>query len=643
MYSESFENKKESVKDIQIEVPAVETLLDPAKAIETWPESITTNEAFLEQTAERRELKEILDDVFKCLPQPDMSFEDAVSQRFITEEQVKKVYSSLSRLFDSGQGYERMALYLPFELLPGKDWNPATEELQQASSRFKNSYMDAWKTLLSQHDVRANFVDGDVLEPEHRKSDLPRVVKAAHLIPKLVEKGFIRVEDVIVLMEESKDQVLKESIADALAVLADLGLITEKEFKNMSESKDRLVRGMAKIISSDIQKEDHQTETTPKSVTFSNVQGILHERLSDTETDDYKNATEKRKQWLKQKIKQEIIESLGDEISLAIVNGNFSTVEEESFLSQTADPASQQALVEGIRKAVETGGPKFYTQYKKALLTILQSGNYENQEAVSKTLRRLNQLGIVKKSELAELNIVVPELAGTFSKNLELIKEKTRDIQKVITDIESNPELSRLIYPVALLFGSHIKGYGEPNADIDLAVFIKPETPFDNREKIQSLLRQAIGNEKLGKEIVEFWLETKDDKLNVRDFPKSDPKLGESFWTHVLFGAVWEGNKDVMRELKEKLLVPYMHDSDKKINGQDARALFLGEIERDALQYRLMHKGYARFFPSYGGIITPHSDSIDSNSMFWDSGYRQLATRLFANRVFIPKIPSSKK
>jgi hypothetical protein len=65
-------------------------------------------------------------------------------------------------------------------------------------------------------------------------------------------------------------------------------------------------------------------------------------------------------------------------------------------------------------------------------------------------------------------------------------------------------------------------------------------------------------------------------------------------------------------------------------------------MERDTLQYRLMHKGYERFFPAYGGMKTPHGDRIDGESIFWDSGYRDAAIKLFANRVFLPKISSRK-
>jgi len=85
-------------------------------------------------------------------------------------------------------------------------------------------------------------------------------------------------------------------------------------------------------------------------------------------------------------------------------------------------------------------------------------------------------------------------------------------------------------------------------------------------------------------------------------------------------------------------LAPYLRETDKKIMNREARGLYLEEMERDILQYRLMHKGYERFFPPAGGLHSAHADKVDGESMFWDSGYRQLATKLFASRVFLPKI-----
>lgn len=637
---------RESKSEISIEPPVTESFLNPARAAEIWPENITTNENFLEQIETRQELNKNLNDVINCLPRPDIPLDTAIEQGHISEEQAIKMYQSLSGLLEASEDYRRIALYLPFEFLPKKAWRPSSETLQQAIDRFRQAYMQSWYELLKIHSIRASFVDGDVPEAEQRVDDVPRVVKAAHLIPKLVENGLMEVKDAIALIEENDDQTLKHSVADALPVLADLGLLTEKEIKYMEESKDWLVNNMARIIVANIKAKEQQPESTLKTITLSSVQEELDEKFSRIDTKDYGDITKKRKIWLKQKKKQEAIEVLADDISTTIIKNRLKNETRADFLAPEANTASQQALIEGIRKAIESAAlanpekaQALYTQYKGVLLTLWGNNTPETKEALSKTFRRLHHLSLVNDSQLAELNIAIPKLAGPFSENLELIQKEMGEIKGMVAAIESNPALSKLIYPVALVYGSRLKGYGEASADIDLAVFVKPETSFDSHGGLQELLKDAFGQDEIG-EIVEFWLEEKGGNLNVRDFADSGKSVGESYWTYVLFGAAWEGNKEVIRELREKLLAPYMSDTKKELYGHDARTIYLEELERDTLQYRLMHKGYERFFPTYGGIHTAHSDEIDGESMFWDSGYRQLATKLFASRVFLPKIPA---
>lgn len=638
------EKETESIETIS---PAIESFLNPVYAAKTWPSEITHNKNFQEQVEKRKELRENLETVLKNIPRPDISLEDAISHNYTNEDQVAKLYTSLNNLLESDSDYRRIILYLPFEFLPNISWNPSSDILKQASNQFRCVYMETWKNCLSTYDVRANFVDGDILETENRTGDHPRVVKAAHLIPKLIEKGFMNVSDVIGLMEESDDQILKDSIADTLPVLADLGFITEKEIALMQNSKDRLINNMAIIITSNINsKKEESIENSPKVITLSHVQENLSEQLSHIDTKNYGNITEKRKDWLKQEQKQKTINILGEEISTTIIENALEEKEIENFLTENASNESQQALVEGIRKAIEAitltdieKAQALYEKYKETLMTLWKNTDTAVNEATAKTFRRLNQLNIVDEKQLTELDISLPRLAGPFSENLPSIKKELQDIQKMTASIESNPELSKLIYPVTLAYGSQIKGYGEKNSDIDLGVFVKPGTSLDDQEKLQGLLKQTFNHEKIRDEVVAFWLEESESQLTISDLES----FGKSYWTHILFGAVWEGDKKIIHELREKLLTPYLYETEKIIRGHDARSLYLEEIERDTLQYRLMHKGYERFYPSYGGIHTPHADEIDGESMFWDSGYRQLATKLFISRVFLPKIPVPEK
>ncbi|MGD0576567.1 MAG: hypothetical protein ABSA74_00620, partial [Candidatus Staskawiczbacteria bacterium] len=351
MDDKNLEKRAENREETSINAPAVESFLDPARVAEVWPEEVTKSEGFLEQVGKRRELVENLNEVFGRLPRPDISFQAATEGGLVTEDQVKKAYDSLTELLGSGHDYDRIILYLPFEMLPDKKWKPG-EELGESADNFRKTYMKAWHGLLQTHDVRANFVDGDVLEIDRRKEDLPRVVKAAHLIPKLVEKGLIDARDAIRLMKDSTDEVLKHSIADTLPVLVDMSLLDKKDFDVMKKSDDNLVRGMAKIIESQKKEKTDKKETEP--ITYLSVQKRLAKKFNEIDSDDYGDATKKRKEWLIKKRKQEAVENVGEKIGQDIVGQKLDSSETENFLSEKANPETQQALIEGIRKAVES-------------------------------------------------------------------------------------------------------------------------------------------------------------------------------------------------------------------------------------------------------------------------------------------------
>ena len=643
MKSEQFGNPWESQPGIAVEAPVVESFLDPAQAAEVWPPEIAANEAFLEQIKDRQELNSRLDAVLDRLPRPDMALEEAIAQKHITEEQTAKLYESLSDLLEGGEDYRRIILYLPFEFLPDKDWHPSSEVLQQAKDRFEQTYMQAWKNLLSTHDTRANFVDGDIPEEKRDAGKLPKVVKAAHLIPKLVEKGLMRVIDAIDIMEQSTDELLRDSVADIFRILDDQGFMTEKDIALMKDSRDQLSNSMAAIVVAGMPKKK-EVEKLSARTSAKAAQEKLTEEFCAIDTEKHPGITKKREAWLKQKGKQEVVESLGKNIAAMIEDGLFSGEEIEDFLEPEIGEPAKQAFVEGIRNAIESAATKkleairLYADYEKTLDELWNSGGMDIRETLAKTYRRLFQLGIVGNQKLEQLGIIIPELAGPISKKLPLIGKELEDVKKMAAAIEADPGLSEMVYPLTLAFGSRLKGYGMQNADIDLAVFVKPETDINRQAELEERLKENFSHEKVRDKIVQFWLKKNDDSLEIHDFQNPRVYLGASYWTHLLFGAVWVGDKEKIKELREKLLAPYLHRTDKEIYGEKARYLYLKELEYDALQYRLMHKGYEKFYPPYGGIRTVHRDDIDGKSMFYDSGYRQLATRLFTRKVFLPKI-----
>jgi predicted nucleotidyltransferase len=267
------------------------------------------------------------------------------------------------------------------------------------------------------------------------------------------------------------------------------------------------------------------------------------------------------------------------------------------------------------------------------------NGNQSIRQLLKKSFRRLYRLGILSEEQLTDYGIVLPDLSGALSRNLELITGEIDEIRKAASQIEADPELSSLIYPVFLVYGSKLKGYGDQEGDVDLAVFIKPGTAVEEKERLRQLLKD-VGSIDDG--VTEFWLEEHGDQLKVHDFEDYDAKTAESYWSHVLFGAAWVGNPEVIDELQQKIFPAYFYETDEIIHGHEARRLWLEEMERDILQYRLMHRGYEQHYPRVNGLADQYPESMDGHSMFWDSGYRQLATKLFIDKVFLPKLRKTK-
>jgi hypothetical protein len=398
----------------------------------------------------------------------------------INEHQVVDLYDSLSYILQDSD-YQRLALYLPFEILPDKMWHTDIVEMNDSINRFRVAYLNAWYNLLNVQDMRANFVDGDVLEYEARPSDPPRVVKAAHLIPWLVLRGIIDIDEVSVLMNIN-EPILQRSISDTLPVLDNLGLLTAEQRGKLYQIRDSLL------------SEDSQE---PLFI------------------------SESRKRWLETRY-----------------------------------------LDDGVER------PDKYVN-------------------------------------IADL----PILSGPFVNNMQGLKNEINDIGDKLLSVAS----AIGAYPVALLGGSRLKGYGDVKSDIDVCIFIKKNISKAEEAYIDS----QLNNYNLSK----IKLDDNDELIEPKER-----------WAHELFDTAWIGEEKSITNLRHKLISEYFYEKDPVI-----RARCIERIEQDLLQYRLMHKGYPKHYPSYNDRI-PGDQEIDGQSAFYDPGYRQIATKLFVGKVFIPKI-----
>ena len=630
MYTNGVEGSQfEQVPKARFVPPAVESFQNPEQAAEVWPEVILENSTFQEHVAAQKEALASLETILARIP-IGVTIRESLAIGELTEEEAIPFFTSLAGFIESDGGHERLVLYLPFELLD-LDLEVASSELTYAFTDFKHAYHTAWSNQLHSHEVRANFTDGDILEEELRDGDFDRVVKAAHLIPSLVEKKFLTIDQVINIGETSFDHLLIDGVVEALLVLKDKGLLTEDHLAALKDSSQYIFRDAYRQLS----KDEIAYSETPSSLELSptTILRQLQETLVTIETYDPGKSTPARTTWLRSEAKKKALGEASTALAHQLLVGAFPLNE----LFEIKNETSTVACIDALRIAASSE-PSLYAEYEPWLAEI-HDVPPDVSDAITKLYAHLYAQNILSKEVLNEHDIKIPSLSGPFSENLKGSETLLTELEEMTKSIEEHPYLSKYVYPVSLMFGSQLKGYGLKSADADIAVFIKPHTPREEKEMIEAQLATLFDHEKIGGHAGLFWLDEIDTagNLKVHDWEHPTASDAESTWTHVLFGASWHGDKKSIGELHKKLLTNYFYKPDTMTKGKPTRERWLEELERDTLQYRLMHKGYQRYYPIHTQKTT-HSAAIDGDSVFWDEGYRRTATKLFVSRVFIPNL-----
>ncbi|KKS37062.1 MAG: hypothetical protein A3G49_00685 [Candidatus Sungbacteria bacterium RIFCSPLOWO2_12_FULL_41_11] len=637
----TIDSKIRLAPDMVITPPPVESLL--AQGIESsyWPRKVRENRELDKQVRLRRNLSLKLDALFHRLPRPTADVTLAVDSMEVNGNALTVLYESLAEFFESDKRNARLVLYLPFELLPALTWRPQLPGLAASIERFINAYMRCWKELLGETDVRANFADGNILEPELSPNGQKMVRKAAHLIPILLEKRYISMADVMALVKNSSEEILKNSIADTLPAIAKLGLITDEERGQLPD--------WAVTDKSANQKNTFANSEEKGRTWFFNLHEEAEFELKKMDMrlarDLERGYPKARALWERIDREEKLISEYANNISKMLAVNSLTAEDAMRYLSPAREMVLRLAAIRGIGKAIELIAEN---DFKKAALNI---GAYENtvrnlclpnsledKEEITSMLSRLFQLGLIDEAYINSFGLVLPKLNASFSDDQERIKAEIREFAPAILLLATDPVAHEFLHPFAIFYGSFLKGYARNNADLDVAVFVKPGIPVIKRKNIQDRLRKIFSHERIKGKIVEYWLEKKNGMLEVRDFTKPDVYLADRTWIHLLFAGIWMGKDNAIKDVYEKLLPGFLYSGGKILEGRDARMLWLGEMEREVLQYRLMHKGYFRLNPREGGIDSDGTDGLDPQSAFWDSGYRRLATILFIKRVFLPQL-----
>lgn len=471
--------------------------------------------------------------------------------------QAIELYESLNALLSTGND-DRFILYCPTYLIPKADW---FRQYDDAVDTFSELYLKSWDRLLYTHDVKANFIDGDVPDAELKNRPMERVVQAAYLTPTLLSKGLIT-ENTIAGARLYGGPLLDKSFQESR-----IGLDIESDYIfNLSKPfRDSVAAGLTPRIN------------FPPEI------------------------SSKRANWLNWEQRRKTLQAMGNSLGKKFQHNSDLTL---SWIG-TLDHDSTIVKLLGMGSAIESD-IQLYQRFRKDLLAIAKDPDFR--DYASMVFCRLYSIGAIESWELEELGFFYPNLAGPFHSNLSVIEKERAEIREILAH---DQELSEVIYQTAMVFGSRLKGYGGPDSDIDFGVFVRPGVK--DIDYVSRLLRA-----KFGKDIVQWWLEEDGPSLKIRDFTVQ-ALIGRSTDAHILFGGAWEGDLDTISMLCQKLLGPYVNCED-----PEKRRIWLEEMERDTLQYRLLHRGYERY-----NVPT-------RSSIFWDEGYREVASKLYSSHVFLP-------
>jgi len=599
-----------------ITCPASESLIRRDEK-SLWKREILDNPRLMLLSKRRRDLAARLDFLFRLVPRADMDFGDALRKGFVGERDLVPLYEAFTAFLREEKYGERLLLYFPIELIPGQDWQLDTEELREATKDFSRTYLEKWHILLTKEDMRANFVDGNIPEIEMWKDPPPKVIKAAHLIPALLHKGMVSTEDIDRLLEETENELLRISIREVL-----LARFDQDSTPSMRKKRNEL----------------QDATWLPRRITKA------LEAIETTKGDIARNPSSKpvpRIKWEMSNEETNLVEETASDVALALILGTLLPGELAHYLANEDDRNTLRIGIIAFQKAIEANARSDETRAKSAYEAfeplaekLWKTDNGIIREALESALSRLAVLGIAPQNKLEELGVEIPQFDEDICpRRLDTFTQ----FIKVAQAIEADTELSQYLLPVVLPYGSKVKGYGRFTSDQDFAVFVRPNMSFGFRALMQALLAKTLGTFGITGKAFEFWLEESDGILKIRDFPELDRSLGASYFVHVLFGGVWVGNRDSMRDIFEKVLAGYLDSKGSALFGVKAQEVWLREIERDTLQYRLMHKGYMHFYPEQRTTCVPEN-IVDYKGSFWDSGYRRLATKLFLKKVFLPQL-----
>lgn len=435
------------------------------------------------------------------------------------------------------------------------NWLPTSSQPE-----YRETYVNTWWNLLEQVDQRADFMDGDIGE---RNDGQPRqlVTKAAHLAPMLLRASLITESDLEYIHDGTDSDTLRQSISDT-----------------------RYSGTYAPLI------------TTPATI---------HEQLSFVRRRSERSEdTPARRQWQYESVVRNLTRAAARKIS-------FHDAEQ---LTNSEDPILTIIALRALARLGRRGHGA-----SDNLLWMVHQTKHDDlavQRQASTTLRHLHRAGFLPEGVLEQAGVTLPKLSGELSHNTQFIQEDINKLNVITEKLAHDPTLSSTYYPIVLVGGSRVKGYGDEHSDIDTTVIVRP-----NAQPADQALQELFGNDMP----LQLPLEQTPEGLRIKD-----TDLTSDTWSHLVYSTLWVGESQTIDALRRDLTAAY--------DDPALRHGALRRLEQDSLQYRLMHKGYEHHYPVETDDFDLPSGGIDRSSVFWDTGYRELAAKLFVEKVRLPRV-----
>ena len=130
-------------------------------------------------------------------------------------KELRQFYTDLNEML---LDYPRLALYLPLYIL------------EKATHQFKTSYLTIWRICCSMSDTREEYHIGDYLGPEESIGEPEHVIKAMHLLPWLLEYGFVSAEELLKIAKyfQKKNSIAIWGLLDGAIAANQIGAIKDE-------------------------------------------------------------------------------------------------------------------------------------------------------------------------------------------------------------------------------------------------------------------------------------------------------------------------------------------------------------------------------------------------------------------------------